>query len=199
MDKRAEFGLPQLRVLGQRLRALRRSRNLSLRKLATESGVSVAAIQDLEAGNSSPSLLNVLSIAEMLGEPVDRLIAASMQPENVLRHVRGRLLDSAGNQGGSLGTLTEPRMRGVVLSIASKSKLKDSERPTALPMFAYVMEGGVNLLFDGSRREHLAANDAVHIAREAPVAWSNPFTKRATILCVTALAAAVEAHGTIDI
>jgi transcriptional regulator with XRE-family HTH domain len=198
MDKRAEFGLAQLRVLGQRLRALRRSRNLSLRKLANESGVSVAAIQDLEAGNSSPSLLNVLSIAEVLGEPVDRLIAASMQPENMLTHVRGKLLACAGKRDGSLGTLNEARMHGVVLSIGSKGKLKDSERPAALPMFAYAMEGGVDLLFNGGRKERLAANDAVHIAREAPVAWSNPFAKRAIILCVTALAAAAEARGTID-
>jgi transcriptional regulator with XRE-family HTH domain len=198
MDRRAEFGLAQLRVLGQRLRALRRSRNLSLRKLANESGVSVAAIQDLEAGNSSPSLLNVLSIAEVLGEPVDRLIAASMQPENVPTHVRGKLLECTSNRGGSLGRLNEARMRGVVLSMSSKSKLNDSERPTAVPMFAYVMEGGVDLLFKGGRKERLAANDAVHIAREAPIAWSNPFVKRALILCVTALAASADARATID-
>jgi transcriptional regulator with XRE-family HTH domain len=196
MDKKAEFGLAQLRVLGRRLRELRRSRNLSLRKLANESGVSVAAIQDLEAGNSSPSLLNVLSIAEVLGEPVDRLIAASMQSEHALRHVRGKLVECVGNRGGSLGLLSEPRMGGVVLSIAAKGKLKDGERPTALPMFAYVMEGSVDLLFSGGRKDRLAANDAVHIAHEAPVGWSNPFAKRAIILCVTALAAAADARGT---
>jgi transcriptional regulator with XRE-family HTH domain len=198
MDKRAEFGVANLRVLGQRLRALRRSRNLSLRKLADESGVSVAAIQDLEAGNSSPSLLNVLSVAEVLGEPVDRLIAASMQPENVLGHIRGKLLDYVRSQGGSLGTLSAGRMCGTVLSIAAKSKLRDSARPTVLPMFAYVVEGGVDLLFDAGRKERLAANDAVHVAREAPTAWSNPFAKRAIILCVTARAAAAEARGAID-
>jgi hypothetical protein len=65
-------------------------------------------------------------------------------------------------------------------------------------MFAYVLEGGVDLLFNGGRKERLAANDAVHIAREAPIAWSNFFAKRAIILCVTALAAAAEARGTID-
>jgi hypothetical protein len=64
-------------------------------------------------------------------------------------------------------------------------------------MFAYVTEGGVDLLFSAGRKERLAANDAVHCAREPPVAWSNPFVKRAMILCVTALAAA-EARGTID-
>ncbi len=140
----------------------------------------------------------MLSIAEVLGEPVDRLIAASMQPENVLTRVRGKLLECTDNRGGLLGTLNASRMGGAVLSIASKSKLKDSERPTALPMFAYVMEGGVDLLFRGRRKERLAANDAVHIAREAPIAWSNPLTKQAIILCVTALAAAAEARGAID-
>ena len=199
MDKRAEFGLAQLRVLGQRLRTLRRTRNLSLRKLANDSGVSVAAIQDLEAGNSSPSLLNVLSVAEVLGEPVDRLIAASMQPDNSLWHIRGKLHEHSRNRGRSLGQLSEPRMRSAILSIAAKSKLKDAERPAALPMFAYVLEGGVDLLFVAGRKERLAADDAVHIAHEAPAAWSNPFAKRATILCVAALAAAAEAPGVINV
>jgi transcriptional regulator with XRE-family HTH domain len=195
MNQKAEFGLAQLRVLGQRLRTLRRTRNLSLRKLASDSGVSVAAIQDLEAGNSSPSLLNVLSIAEVLGEPVDRLIAASMQPDDALRLVQGTLPDRSGKRGGSLGVLSEPRMRGAILSIASRSKLKDAERPTAVPMFAYVLDGTVDLMFGTDRRERLAANDAVHIAREAPTAWSNPSARRAVILCVAALAAAAEAPG----
>jgi transcriptional regulator with XRE-family HTH domain len=199
MDKKAEFGLAQLRVLGQRLRTLRRTRNLSLRKLANDSGVSVAAIQDLEAGNSSPSLLNVLSVAEVLGEPVDRLIAASMQPDNSLWHIRGKLHEHSRNRGRSLGQLSEPRMRSAILSIAAKSKLKDAERPAALPMFAYVLEGDVDLLFVAGRKERLAANDAVHIAHEAPAAWSNPFAKRATILCVAALAAAAEAPGVINV
>jgi transcriptional regulator with XRE-family HTH domain len=195
MDKRAEFGLAQLRVLGQRLRTLRRTRNLSLRKLASDSGVSVAAIQDLEAGNSSPSLLNVLSIAEVLGEPVDRLIAASMQPDTSLRRVQGKLPDGPGRRGGPFGELSEPRMRGSILSIASRSRLDDADRPTTVPMFAYVLDGALELLFETGRKERLMANDAVHIAREAPAAWSNPSSRRAVILCVAALAAAVEAPG----
>jgi transcriptional regulator with XRE-family HTH domain len=198
MDKRAEFGLAQLRVLGQRLRTLRRTRNLSLRRLAIESGVSVAAIQDLEAGNSSPSLLNVLSIAEVLGEPVDRLIAASMQPDNAVRLVQGGLPATPGKRNTPLGLLSEPRMRGAILSIAARSRLTEADRPTTVPMFAYVLDGTVDLIFGAGRKERLAASDAVHIAREAPAAWSNPFTRRAIILCVAALAAAADAPGAFD-
>jgi transcriptional regulator with XRE-family HTH domain len=190
MDNRAEFGLAQLRVLGQRLRRLRRSRNLSLRKLANDSGVSVAAIQDLEAGDSSPSLLNVLSIAEVLGEPVDRLIAASMYFDSWPRYVRGRLIESSERRGRLLGQLSRPRMRGALLSIAAKSKLRDADRPTVVPMFAYVLDGAVELLFKAGRKERLATSDAVHIAYEAPRSWSNPFGKRTVILCVAALEAA---------
>jgi transcriptional regulator with XRE-family HTH domain len=198
MDKRAEFGLAQLRVLGQRLRTLRRTRNLSLRRLANDSGVSVAAIHDLEAGNSSPSLLNVLSIAEVLGEPVDRLIAASMQPDNAVRLVQGALPGRSGKRNTSLGELSAPRMRSAILSIASKSKLQGADRPTAVPMFAYVLDGTVDLIFGGGRNERLAASDAIHIATEPPAAWSNPFARRAIILCVVALAAAVDVPGVFD-
>jgi hypothetical protein len=112
-------------------------------------------------------------------------------------HIRGKLHEHSQNRGRSLGQLSEPRMRSAILSIAAKSKLKDAERPAALPMFAYVLEGGVDLLFVAGRKERLAANDAVHIAHEAPAAWSNPFANRATILCVAALAAAAEAPGVI--
>lgn len=177
---------------------LRRSRNLSLRKLANDSGVSVAAIQDLEAGNSSPSLLNVLSIAEVLGEPVDRLIARSMHPNNWPWHVRGKLIERSERRGRYLGQLSQPRMRGALLSIAAKGKLKDADRPTVVPMFAYVLDGAVDLLFKAERKERLVANDSVHIAYEAPRSWSNPFGKRAVILCVTALAAAAEVPGAIN-
>jgi transcriptional regulator with XRE-family HTH domain len=187
MDKRAEFGLAHLRVLGQRLRTLRRTRNLSLRRLANESGVSVAAIQDLEAGNSSPSLLNVLSIAEVLGEP-----------DNAVRLVQGRLPVTSGKRNSSLGLLSAPRMRGAILLIAAKSKLKEADRPTAVPMFAYVLDGTVDLTFGAGRKERLAASDAVHIAREPPAAWSNPFARRAIILCVAALAAAADVPGAFD-
>jgi transcriptional regulator with XRE-family HTH domain len=192
MNKKLEFGPEQLRLLGQRLRVLRQARNLSLRRLAGDSGVSITAIQDLEAGSSSPSLVNVLSIAEILGEPVDRLIAACMEPSNPVQIVRGSMPGRAAKRGASVGLLHEPRMRSAILIVPSTSKLADADAPTDVPMFAYVLEGAVELEFSGGRQERLAVNDAIHIAQEPPTLWSNSSSKRAAILCVALLSATVE-------
>jgi transcriptional regulator with XRE-family HTH domain len=192
MNKKLEFGPEQLRLLGQRLRALRQTRNLSLRKLAGDSGVSITAIQDLEAGISSPSLVNVLSIAEILGEPVDRLIAACMEPSNPVQILRGNMPGRSAKSAASVGLLHQPRMRSAILIIPPKDKLPEAATPTETPMFAYVLEGSVELDFGGERQERLAKNDAIHIAEERPTLWSNSSSKRATILCVALLSATVE-------
>ncbi|MBV9521506.1 MAG: hypothetical protein JO010_01855, partial [Alphaproteobacteria bacterium] len=89
-------------------------------------------------------------------------------------------------------------MRSAILSIASKSKLQGADRPTTVPMFAYVLDGTVDLIFGGGRNERLVASDAIHIATEPPATWSNPFARRAIILCVVALAAAVDVPGVFD-
>ena len=192
MNKKLEFGPEQLRLLGQRLRALRQTRNLSLRKLAGDSGVSITAIQDLEAGISSPSLVNVLSIAEILGEPVDRLIAACMEPSNPVQILRGKMPGSSAKTAASVGLLHQPRMRTVILIVPPRGKLSEDATPTETPMFAYVLEGTVELDFGGGRQERLAKNDAIHIEQERPTLWCNSSSRRATILCVALLSATVE-------
>ena len=73
----SDFGREHLRSLGRRLRELREARSWSLKRLSAESGVSVAAIQKIESGDTNPNLLTVLAIADVLGESVDRLVVAS--------------------------------------------------------------------------------------------------------------------------
>ena len=59
-----DFGREHLRSLGRRLRELREARSWSLKRLSSESGVSIAAIQKIESGETNPNLLTVLSIAD---------------------------------------------------------------------------------------------------------------------------------------
>ena len=73
------------------MRELREARSWSLKRLSTESGVSVAAIQKIESGDTNPNLLTVLAIADVLGESVDRLIAVSRKASQISNVVRGAL------------------------------------------------------------------------------------------------------------
>ena len=87
----SDFGREHLRSLGRRLRELREARSWSLKRLSSESGVSIAAIQKIEGGETNPNLLTVLAIADVLGESVDRLVAVSRKASQISNVVRGTL------------------------------------------------------------------------------------------------------------
>jgi transcriptional regulator with XRE-family HTH domain len=177
----SDFGRAHLRSVGRRLRSLREARRWSLKRLAGESGVSIAAIQKIESGESNPSLLTVLAIAEVLGESVDRLVAASRKAGQLSHVVRGaspeRPLGSI-----ALPALHHPRIKSRLIALAARSSLNDIPKDGAL--FAYVLDGSLQLRFADGTLEQLGTGDSIHVKDELPVAWSNPLTRRSLALCI---------------
>jgi transcriptional regulator with XRE-family HTH domain len=177
----SDFSREHLRSVGRRLRSLREARRWSLKRLASESGVSIAAIQKIESGESNPSLLTVLAIAEVLGEAVDRLVAVSRKASQISHVVRGaspeRPLGSI-----ALPALHHPRIKSRLIALAARSSLGDVPRDGAL--FAYVLDGSLQLRFADGTVEQLGTGDSIHVKDELPVAWSNPLTRRSLALCI---------------
>ena len=73
-----EDGTPQqaLQVLGANVKRLRAAANLTQQQLADTVGVTQSAISRLEKGHTDFTVGLVVSIAEVLGEPVDMLFRA---------------------------------------------------------------------------------------------------------------------------
>ncbi len=65
--------------LGERLKRLRVSRNLSVRQLAAQAGVSVSYIYAIEAGMRGHSIEKLERIADALSVPLNELWAGSEQ------------------------------------------------------------------------------------------------------------------------
>ena len=61
--------------LGERIRALREERDLSLRELAKKLGCSAAFLSDIELGRRYPSDKNLKDLARLLNAPYDELKA----------------------------------------------------------------------------------------------------------------------------
>jgi transcriptional regulator with XRE-family HTH domain len=57
--------------VGEKLRAARRSQNLSLRELAAKAEVSASLLSQIENGKANPSVRSLYGIAEALSLPVD--------------------------------------------------------------------------------------------------------------------------------
>ncbi len=179
----SDFGREHLRSLGRRLRELRGARSWSLKRLSAESGVSVAAIQKIENGDTNPNLLTVLAIADVLGESVDRLVAASRKASQISNVVRGELpLRALG--AATLPALDHPRVKGRLIALAGRASLEKLQIPKDGALFAYVLDGSLRLRFPDGTLEELGTGDSIHVTDELPVEWSNPLTRRSVTLCV---------------
>ena len=178
-----DFGRNHLRPLGRRLRELREARSWSLKRLSTESGVSVAAIQKIESGETNPNLLTVLAIADVLGKSVDRLIAVSRKANQVSNVVRGTL-PARPLSSISLPSLDRPRVTSRIIALAGRASLDHAEIPRDCALFAYVLDGSLQLRFPDGTSEQLGTGDAIHVAEDLPIEWNNPAARRSVTLCV---------------
>jgi transcriptional regulator with XRE-family HTH domain len=82
------------RRIGQRLRDERQARNMSLDDLSRASGVSRAALSQIETRKSSPSIAVMWKIAVGLGIPFSELLGGQDEQGTVLRRADAQVLRS---------------------------------------------------------------------------------------------------------
>ena len=70
--------------IGERLRELREARNISMRSLATRSGLSANALSMIERGKASPSVSTLYKLAEALGISITSFFGTDSQRQNVV-------------------------------------------------------------------------------------------------------------------
>src|SRR5262245_26860747 len=75
MAKKSENGESLLIRLGQRVRALRKQRELTLKELATTAGLSLRFIEQLEAGMGNIAVSRLATVANALGTGLVELLA----------------------------------------------------------------------------------------------------------------------------
>lgn len=83
---------PVLAGVGERLRALRRSRGTTLDDLSADTGISISTLSRLESGHRRPTLELLLLLARAHGVPLDELVGAPatgdprIHPRPITRH-----------------------------------------------------------------------------------------------------------------
>jgi len=79
--------------LGERLRAIRLLRRLTLREVADSAGVSESFVSQLERGRSSASVATLQRLAAAVGIEISDLFAGEQQSGRVLRRQERQLLE----------------------------------------------------------------------------------------------------------
>jgi transcriptional regulator with XRE-family HTH domain len=146
--------------LGRRLKALRTSRGLSLKEVATATGLSASFISMVETGQNEITVGRLMTLAEFYEVGVADLIPTGDQPvvlrrdkrhtsESADRHVKTEMLPMTGSGD----------MAGGFMHLAPDAEL--SESPGNGRAFVLVLSGEVRIEFSGDSAVTLLDGDAV--------------------------------------
>jgi transcriptional regulator with XRE-family HTH domain len=173
--------------LGRDLRALRKTRGLTLTELAEKVGRSVGYLSQVERGLSEPGISDLRSIAAVLEAPLSWFLAHEDLPEeergHVVRAAARRRIGSA--ETGLTEELLSPDLGGsfeVILSIFEPGAERREFIARDTEETGYLLRGELELWI-GARHFHLQAGDSFRIERE-PARWRNPGRIRTEVVWV---------------
>lgn len=180
-------------VVGQRVKALRESMQLSLRDLAERSGVSAPMLSQVERGETSPTLSVAARIACGLDLSLSQLLRLDESHHVVIVTKGQRRQSSGGKQGHSYEMITPPLPgQRVALSehtlAPGASTGGEGDSPIHEPgsrETLLVQQGSLDLLIDDERRT-LEAGDSVTFDADLPHHFENPGKSTTIFLAVTA-------------
>jgi transcriptional regulator with XRE-family HTH domain len=178
-------------VLGARVRALREAMDLSLRDLASRSGVSAPMLSQVERGETSPTLQVAGRIAAGLELRLSQLLRLDEDGAVSIVRRTERRKGPATARGHRYEVLTPPLPgQRAELSRHTLAPGASTGGPGDPPMHepgsretALVESGEVVLVCDG-RRHELATGDAVTFDADLPHHFENPGDREAVLLAV---------------
>ena len=177
-------------ALGERIKTLRRERELQQRQLAEKAELTPSMVSQIESGRLTPSLNTLGRIAAALSVP----IAALFDGQAAGRiHVTRRKdcpvvsFDGSSEKWTVLGAgLFEGKIRAVVSTLDPRARGVTTDKvvikPGQMKLF-YVLDGTVGLRYNG-QRQTLEAGDSALLDGGLPHGWENLGTRKARVLWV---------------
>ena len=186
------YGRMTVASVGPRIRALREAGGLSLRDLATRTGVSAPMLSQVERGETSPTLQVAGRIAAGLELSLSQLLR--LDEGGTVSIVRAGDDKPARERTGHRTEVLTPGLPGqrAELSrhtLAPGASTGDADDPPlhepGAREIAHVEDGTVTLMVDGQRHD-LRAGDTVTFDADLPHHFENPGPGEATFLAVVA-------------
>ncbi|WP_298905591.1 XRE family transcriptional regulator [uncultured Aliiroseovarius sp.] len=175
--------------LGADIRALRKSRGMTIADLAEALGRSIGWLSQVERDKSDPSISDLRAIGEALGVPMSLLFAHKSSPAGEQGRVvrAGNRRPMGASHEGLREELLSPDLTDdfemVHSTFAPHSKMQTpASRPTQ--EVGYMVSGKLDLTI-GGRSFTVQAGDSFRIKHEA-YDWANPYDEPAVAIWVIA-------------
>ncbi len=175
--------------VGHDLRALRKSRGLTLSELALQVGRSVGWLSQVERDLAEPTIGDLRRLASVLEQPMSLFFGQADAPEHERGHVvRAEARRSLGNaEEGLVEQLLSPDLGGSFEIVRSEfapgaERAEVTIRPTEDA--GYIVSGTLDLWI-GTQKFHLTPGDSFRFAGE-PYRWRNRGTEPCVVIWVIA-------------
>jgi len=175
--------------LGADLRALRKSRGLTLSDLADQLGRSVGWLSQVERDMSDPTISDLRVIAGAFGVPMSLLFGQSSAPAEEQGYVvrAGARRPMGGGEEGLIEELLSPDLTDdfeVIHSTFLPGAKVDTPALRPTQELGYVISGQLDLII-GGRAFTVGAGDSFRFRHETHQ-WANPYDKPAVVIWVIA-------------
>jgi transcriptional regulator with XRE-family HTH domain len=164
------------RRVGDNLRRRRKARNMSLDELAVASGVSRAALSQIETSKGNPTVGVLWKIAVGLGIPFSELIGETRDAVGVLRRAEQQVLRSADGKMESRPLTpagAAPGTEVYELRLAARATHASDAHAPGTREIVIVLSGQLKLRVEGEVYE-LGAGDSVSFSADKSHAYENP-------------------------
>jgi transcriptional regulator with XRE-family HTH domain len=185
ISRKADARLASEQV-GQRLRALRKATNLSIRSLAERSGLSVNTLSLIENGKTSPSVSTLHQLAQSLNVPITSFFEGEQPPKRVVYQKAGERQQIVFSQG-QMEKLSEgmPRLGSEPFITKLEPQANSGKAPIVYAgrEFIYCLEGHITYTVDGDLYP-LAPGDSLIFDAYMPHSWQNTAATNSCALLV---------------
>jgi len=172
--------------IGERLRELREARNISMRALATKSGLSANALSMIERGKVSPSVSTLYKLADGLGVSITAFFGSGTDRKQVVflkADERTRVSFTRGVFEGLGGEQFVGRVEPFLLTLESSANSGPHSMTHTGHEFVFCLRGELEYQVERQIYE-LAAGDSLLFAAHLKHRWKNPGRTVATALII---------------
>jgi transcriptional regulator with XRE-family HTH domain len=172
--------------IGERLRELREARNISMRSLASRSGLSANALSMIERGKASPSVSTLYKLAEALGISITSFFGSNSERKQVVflkGDERTRVSFTRGVFEGLGGEQFVGRVEPFMLTLENSANSGSRAMSHSGHEFVFCLRG--RLEYQVERQVyHLEAGDSLLFAAHLKHKWRNPGKNVATAMII---------------
>ena len=172
--------------VGERLRELREARNISMRALATRSGLSANALSMIERGRASPSVSTLYKLSEALGVSITAFFSSDAQRKQFVflkGDVRSRISFTRGIFEGLGGEQFVGRVEPFMLTLENSANSGPRTMSHTGHEFVFCLRGALE--YQVERQVFLMEpGDSLLFAAHLKHKWRNPGRNVSTALII---------------